>query len=907
MDRSGSDSADSADSAMELPTPPAPMHIATSSSNGPLSPLPLSPASSKCSFKPALSPFPPISRSESPAASSSVPSRNLQDELIDVKCEVMAHWLHAKQEERRWTGNSSLEGVILKRRRSEYVCVPDQLSGGVFEAAIRGMGVRVAMTVNTRVVKILLLRSSTTTYIEVQPGLRVQVLKNLDALPRCQKHQFAAFVSIPSVLVVWDDRPDQIIARVERLETAILKTVWEEEATPSTLPSVLVNGNEQDERREKSFTNGQDSPEDVEAGRNDDRRIVLMQSFLSAATLALTLISLSAGWRQVAIETLVDGTYVRLAFALAFIPQIWLALFFFQALVGSVIQIMGPINQTKNSKFFSGLPPQRLNREDGPLPHITIQCPVYKEGLRAVIEPTVQSIKEAISTYEMQGGTANLFINDDGMQLLDSDEAHERQEFYEEHGIGWVARPKHRPKAKESDDVLFVRRGKFKKASNMNYALWVSQRVEDKLASVDRPDDWTQDDEIVVYQNALQEVVSEDGGKTWAEGSVRVGDYILLIDSDTRVPTDCLLDAVSEMEQSPQVAILQHASGVMNVTTSFFERGITFFTNLIYTHIIYAVANGDVAPFVGHNAIIRWSAVQEIAYDCPLDNHEKYWSEATVSEDFDMALRLQTAGYIVRLASYSNGGFEEGVSLTVYDELMRWEKYAYGCNELLFHPIHMWLRKGPFTPLFRNFIRSSMPLPSKITILAYIGTYYALGSCWILTVLNYFVVGWLYGYQDNYYIDSFKILVALVAVFTILGNVALAVLRYRIGSKPLLTALFENIKWVPLLFIFLGGVSLHVSQALLAHMFSIDMSWGATSKEAEQVSFFEEIPRVMKRFKWTFVFCFGLGSMMMAMATIVPPLWRIEYMTAIVPLGLVLISHFMLPIVLNPNLMLFTW
>ena len=36
-----------------------------------------------------------------------------------------------------------------------------------------------------------------------------------------------------------------------------------------------------------------------------------------------------------------------------------------------------------------------------------------------------------------------------------------------------------------------------------------------------------------------------------------------------------------------------------------------------------------------------------------------------------------------------------------------------------------------------------------------------------------------------------------------------------------------------MLAIFLGGLSLHVSSALLAHMFEIDMTWGATSKEAE--------------------------------------------------------------------------
>jgi hypothetical protein len=34
------------------------------------------------------------------------------------------------------------------------------------------------------------------------------------------------------------------------------------------------------------------------------------------------------------------------------------------------------------------------------------------------------------------------------------------------------------------------------------------------------------------------------------------------------------------------------------------------------------------------------------------DGIEKFWSESHVSEDFDMSLRLQTAGFVVRLAAY---------------------------------------------------------------------------------------------------------------------------------------------------------------------------------------------------------------------------------------------------------------
>lgn len=39
-----------------------------------------------------------------------------------------------------------------------------------------------------------------------------------------------------------------------------------------------------------------------------------------------------------------------------------------------------------------------------------------------------------------------------------------------------------------------------------------------------------------------------------------------------------------------------------------------------------------------------------------------------------MAMRLQTTGHVIRLASYHDEEFKEGVSLTIYDELTRWEK-----------------------------------------------------------------------------------------------------------------------------------------------------------------------------------------------------------------------------------------
>ena len=80
---------------------------------------------------------------------------------------------------------------------------------------------------------------------------------------------------------------------------------------------------------------------------------------------------------------------------------------------------------------------------------------------------------------------------------------------------------------------------------------------------------------------------------------------------------------------------------VMQVAHDYFENGITHFTRRINKCISMACANGEVAPFVGHNAFLRWSAVQDAAFIDPgANNKKKIWSEANVSEDFDMALRL---------------------------------------------------------------------------------------------------------------------------------------------------------------------------------------------------------------------------------------------------------------------------
>lgn len=141
-----------------------------------------------------------------------------------------------------------------------------------------------------------------------------------------------------------------------------------------------------------------------------------------------------------------------------------------------------------------------------------------------------------MQTYARQGGTSAIFVHDDGLQLISEEEREKRVAFYADHNIGWVARPPH-----SSDANGFKRAGRFKKASNMNYGLNISNKTEDVLQamitekmSAEGKNSVTESEEDDLYHAALEKVLADDG-RAWASGNIRVGEYILIVDSDTRV------------------------------------------------------------------------------------------------------------------------------------------------------------------------------------------------------------------------------------------------------------------------------------------------------------------------------------------------------------------------------------
>lgn len=172
-------------------------------------------------------------------------------------------------------------------------------------------------------------------YVPLDNGLRIQVLPNVNYLPECQKHHFAAFIQEPSMLVVWDDDPNHLLSRAQNVEDQLMKMIWEDDEenekgstavtskVPSKAPSKM--GSRAPSVHIDEVYGSQDGH--IEEGLTEaPRKIVLIQPVLTAITLILVIAALGAGWRQVVLEVTVDKGWLRLAFVVVVPLQIWLAL-----------------------------------------------------------------------------------------------------------------------------------------------------------------------------------------------------------------------------------------------------------------------------------------------------------------------------------------------------------------------------------------------------------------------------------------------------------------------------------------------------------------------------------------------------------------------------------------------------
>lgn len=334
--------------------------------------------------------------------------------------------------------------------------------------------------------------------------------------------------------MVWADKVDNVVPAARILEEALVAFLWAKETAPA-----LGSKSELDLQLGAS-TLSLDQPtaesptaevcvdtEDPEKAKALEARkarpVALISAVISGCAAALALCLMGLGLQTLVIQFFYDQQYIHLALAATLPFLLFMAAFPCSVIVTSIFSIFGPIaHYDRNSVFYSAVPPLRTGSSK--LLPITVQMPVYKEDLVEVIQPTIESLKKAVTTFERQGGSVNVIVCDDGLQLISPDEREQRLRYYKNNNVAYVARPPH---GKDG----FLRRGRFKKAGNLNYTNRLSLRIEDLMKEM-KPDqmeemgvteeEWSEADETVLYHLALVKAVEEDEGRTWAEGNIRM-------------------------------------------------------------------------------------------------------------------------------------------------------------------------------------------------------------------------------------------------------------------------------------------------------------------------------------------------------------------------------------------------
>ncbi|MDR2567099.1 MAG: glycosyltransferase [Bifidobacteriaceae bacterium] len=286
---------------------------------------------------------------------------------------------------------------------------------------------------------------------------------------------------------------------------------------------------------------------------------------------------------------------------------------------------------------------------------VTISLAVYTEA-NEVIFSTIRDCLAAVAEYQrVTGRQANLLVSDDGIaKFLNAPlsaatlagatgAAAERLDFYRRHGIAFVARP------------LAGRRGKFKKAGNLNYTYGLARHLAQGITL----------DHLTGPGGAYE------GG--WAEGRIVVHELICLLDKDSGLAPGVLTATAPEFAADPKLAFTQHVTGASNPDENYFTWLQARFTSAIYGIALASKAlQGLQVHIMGHSAFLRRSFLEETGD----------WPEDRVSEDYAKALEAYQANWHGKFIAFPGLAFTEQVTASFGEETDKQQRYCYGMTEL---------------------------------------------------------------------------------------------------------------------------------------------------------------------------------------------------------------------------------
>jgi hypothetical protein len=278
---------------------------------------------------------------------------------------------------------------------------------------------------------------------------------------------------------------------------------------------------------------------------------------------------------------------------LSFFGLFWNSYF----VVSSIFKCFIPLKAFRsNTKYCSMIPEDKLEQDEWM--NVTIQIPVYKESLQEVLMPTLKSCMQSRDHYmQNTGAQCNIVVCDDGMMaflkdnfaaaemLWETIEATEGKVFKLSKLLQKIPRPSRRHlKGLRSHSIYEVfhrmlfyyhyqigfvarstvdRRGKFKKASNLNSHLRLVWGA-DQLANV----------EGMSFEEALIEGShNSDGSRHVMFGNnVAIGHLIIVNDADARMAESVIMKTVPEFLNDESLGFTQHATKVRTTSNCWWNH-----------------------------------------------------------------------------------------------------------------------------------------------------------------------------------------------------------------------------------------------------------------------------------------------------------------------------------------------
>lgn len=154
-------------------------------------------------------------------------------------------------------------------------------------------------------------------------------------------------------------------------------------------------------------------------------------------------------------------------------------------------------------------------------------------------------------------------------------------------------------------------------------------------------------------------------------------DYMIVLDADSLMTAETLVELVRRMQADPKLGILQTVPLLIG-GTSLFAR-LQQFAGRVYGALIargVAAWSGDEGNYWGHNAIIRVAAFAQ-ACGLPQLRGRRPFGGHVLSHDFVEAALIRRAGWKVRMASDLEGSWEESPP-SLIDIAIRDRRWAQG-------------------------------------------------------------------------------------------------------------------------------------------------------------------------------------------------------------------------------------